>query len=71
MAAPLLALRQGYSRSRWGAAGFVRPTQVFLALPAGRYADRHGLKRPIRLDVMAASLGPCWRYSGHTLRCCA
>jgi MFS family permease len=32
-------------------------TQVFLALPAGRYADRHGLKRPMGLGVMAASLG--------------
>jgi MFS family permease len=32
-------------------------TQVFLALPAGRYVDRHGLKRPIVLCVLAASSG--------------
>src|SRR6185369_14358351 len=32
-------------------------TQVFLALPAGRYADRHGLKRPLRLSVSAAMVG--------------
>jgi MFS family permease len=32
-------------------------TQVFLALPAGRYADRHGLKRPMGLSALAASIG--------------
>lgn len=58
MAAPLLALREGYSAL---AVGFLLAlfalTQVFLALPAGRYVDRHGLKRPVRLCVVAASLG--------------
>ena len=58
MAAPLLALRQGYSTFSVGVLlALFSLTQVFLALPAGRYADRHGLKRPIRLGVMAASLG--------------
>lgn len=58
MAAPLLALREGFSAL---AVGFLLAlfalTQVFLALPAGRYADRHGLKRPVGLCVVAASLG--------------
>jgi MFS family permease len=58
MAAPLLALREGFSPL---AVGFLLAlfavTQVFLALPAGRYADRHGLKRPVGWSVLAASLG--------------
>jgi MFS family permease len=32
-------------------------TQVFLALPAGRFADRHGLKRPVSYSVLAAVTG--------------
>jgi MFS family permease len=32
-------------------------TQVFLALPAGRYADRHGLKRPMAYAVAVAFAG--------------
>jgi len=58
MAAPLLALREGYSAL---AVGFLLSlfalTQVFLALPAGRYADRNGLKRPVGWAVLAASIG--------------
>ena len=58
MAAPLLALREGYSAL---AVGFLLAlfalTQVFLALPSGRYADRHGLKRPVGWAVLAASSG--------------
>ncbi|MDO8250546.1 MAG: MFS transporter, partial [Rhodoferax sp.] len=58
MAAPLLALREGFSAL---AVGFLLAlfalTQVFLALPAGRYVDRHGLKRPVGLCVVAASVG--------------
>lgn len=58
LAAPLLALRAGYSAL---AVGFLLAlfalTQVFLALPAGRYADRHGLKRPVGFCVLAASTG--------------
>jgi MFS family permease len=58
MAAPLLALEQGYSPLAVGILlALFALTQVFLALPAGRYADRHGLKRPVGLSVMAASLG--------------
>ena len=58
MAAPLLALREGYSPAAVGVLlALFALTQVFLALPAGRYTDRHGLRRPVVLAVMAASVG--------------
>ena len=58
MATPLLALKEGYSAAAVGMLlALFALTQVFLALPAGRYADRHGLRRPLMLSVMAASLG--------------
>lgn len=58
MAAPLLALRQGYSEVAVGVLlALYALTQVFLALPAGRFADRHGLKRPMGLSIIAATLG--------------
>ena len=58
MAAPLLALREGYSAASVGVLlALYALTQVFLSLPAGRYADRHGLKRPIAFSVIAATAG--------------
>ena len=58
LATPLLALQQGYSAAAVGVLiALFALTQVFLALPAGRYADRHGLKRPLALAVVAATLG--------------
>jgi MFS family permease len=58
MAAPLFALRQGHSAFAVGVLlALFSLTQVFLALPAGRYADRHGLKRPMGMGVIAASCG--------------
>lgn len=58
MAAPLLALNQGYSPLAVGVLlALFALTQVFLALPAGRYADRHGLKRPVGFSVVASTLG--------------
>ncbi|WP_404299968.1 MFS transporter [Alicycliphilus denitrificans] len=58
MAAPLLALREGHSAAAVGVLlALFALSQVFLALPAGRYADRHGLKRPVRRAVVAAVLG--------------
>ena len=58
MAAPLMALREGHSALAVGVLlSLFALTQVFLALPAGRYADRNGFKRPIRFCVLAASLG--------------
>ncbi|QNP49279.1 MFS transporter [Diaphorobacter aerolatus] len=58
LAAPLLALREGYSAVAVGMLlALFALTQVFLALPAGRYADRHGLKRPVKYAVMVATFG--------------
>lgn len=58
MAAPLLALRQGHSEVAVGVLlALFALMQVFLALPAGRFADRHGLKRPVAWSVAAATLG--------------
>ncbi|MFT4243239.1 MAG: MFS transporter [Acidovorax sp.] len=58
MAAPLLALREGMSAAAVGVLlALFALTQVFLALPAGRYADRHGLKRPVGLAVAVAATG--------------
>jgi MFS family permease len=58
MAAPLWALQQGYGPL---AVGFLLAlfslTQVFLALPAGRFADRHGLRRPVALGIAASMVG--------------
>jgi len=58
MAAPLLALKLGYSAL---AVGFLLALyslmQVFLAIPAGRYADQHGLKRPVGIALIFASTG--------------
>ena len=58
LASPLLALREGYSAAAVGVLlALFALTQVFLALPAGRYADRHGLKRPVAYAVAVASTG--------------
>ena len=58
MAAPLLALQQGYSPAAVGVLlALFALMQVFLALPAGRFADRHGLKRPFGFSVLAACTG--------------
>jgi MFS family permease len=58
LATPLLALQQGYSPAAVGVLiALFALTQVFLALPAGRFADRHGLRRPIAWSVAAACVG--------------
>ena len=58
MAAPLLALRQGYSPLAVGIlVALFSLTSVFLALPAGRFADRHGLRRPVGWAVITSILG--------------
>lgn len=52
MATPLLALKQGYSPLAVGVLmALFALTQVFLALPAGRYADRSSSSKAAR---------PCW-----------
>jgi len=56
MAAPLLALNSGHSAAAVGVLlALFAVSQIFLALPAGRFADRHGLHRPLRLAVWIAS----------------
>ncbi len=58
MAAPLMALREGHSALAVGILlSLFALTQVFLALPAGRYADRNGFKRPVGFCVLIASAG--------------
>ena len=58
MASPLLALREGYSELAVGVLmSLYALTQVFLSLPAGRFADRHGLKKPVAISVTAAAIG--------------
>ena len=58
MATPLLALKQGYSAVAVGALlSLFALTQVFIAVPAGRYTDRVGLRRPVGMAVAAASVG--------------
>lgn len=58
MAAPLMALRQGHGEAVVGVLmALFALTQVVLALPVGRYADRAGLKRPVAWSVGAATVG--------------
>ncbi len=58
LAAPLLALHAGHSGlAVGGLLALFALTQVFLALPAGRYADRHGLRKPVTISVGMAVLG--------------
>lgn len=58
MAAPLMALREGHSPAAVGMLlALFALAQVFLALPAGRYADRRGLRKPFALSIVTATLG--------------
>ncbi len=58
MATPLLALQQGFSAMAVGALlALFALTQVFLALPAGRYADRQSLKKPLLISVLMSATG--------------
>jgi MFS family permease len=58
MAAPLQAIQQGYGATSLGllmALFAVFP--VMLALPAGRYADRHGYHRPVGVALLLSFAG--------------
>lgn len=58
LATPLLALQQGYSALAVGVLlALFSLTQVFMAIPAGRFTDRHGLKKPVRISVVVACIG--------------
>jgi predicted MFS family arabinose efflux permease len=55
LAAPLWALKNGHSAFAAGLlVALFAASSVLLALPAGRYADRHGLKKPFVLCVTVA-----------------
>jgi predicted MFS family arabinose efflux permease len=59
MAAPLQALRLGHGETAVGVLiALFAFAQVFLALPAGRYCERHGLRRPV-MGAVAVALGGC------------
>ena len=56
MAAPLMALQQGYSAAAVGLLlALFALSQVVLALPSGRYTDRYGLRRPIGMAAFGAT----------------
>ncbi len=58
LAAPLMALREGYSPAAVGMLlALFALAPVFMALPAGRYADRRGLRKPVAISVGIASSG--------------
>lgn len=58
MAAPLMALREGHSAASVGVLlALFALAQVFLALPAGRFAERHGLFKPFALASALATAG--------------
>ena len=58
MASPLMALREGYSEAAVGVLlAMFALTQVFLALPAGRFVDRHGMKPTLRIGISMAFVG--------------
>lgn len=58
MAAPLLALRQEHGAIATGALiSLFALAPVFLSVPAGRFADRNTLQRPVALSVLCAVIG--------------
>jgi MFS family permease len=58
MAAPLWALDQKLGAATAGVlVALFALTQVFIALPAGRYAGRHGLKKPVYGAIAASCAG--------------
>jgi len=65
MAAPLLALKQGHSAMAVGVLlALFALTSVFISLPAGRWTDRRGLRRPVAWSVgiscAGAALAALW-----------
>ena len=58
LAAPLMALNMGYSAWAVGLLlALFSVSAVVLALPAGRYIDRHAFARPVGIAVCVALLG--------------
>jgi predicted MFS family arabinose efflux permease len=58
LAAPLWALNAGYSPLVVGVllASFAI-AQIFLALPAGRFSEKYGLKRAVRISIAVSTFG--------------
>ena len=57
LATPLLALNAGYQAGAVGSlVALFAVSQVFLAVPAGKFADRHGLRLPLAMACVAASV---------------
>ncbi|CAN5652997.1 MFS transporter [soil metagenome] len=60
LAAPLLALKQGYGPGTVGLlVALFALSPVFLALPAGKFMDRRGVKLPVAVMSIAAGVGVC------------
>lgn len=58
LAAPLLALREGQSALAVGVLmALFALTQVFLSIPAGKFADRNTLRRPVAISITCATFG--------------
>ena len=58
LAAPLQALREGYSAWSVGLLmALFAAAPVVLAMPSGRLADRHGYHRPVGIAVLLTLLG--------------
>lgn len=58
LAAPLQALREGHSAWTVGVLlALYAAAPVLLSMPAGRMADRHGYRRPVRIAVALALAG--------------
>lgn len=58
LALPLLALQQEHGTVLVGfMLALFALTQLFLALPAGRFADRHGIRWPVELSALAGGAG--------------
>jgi MFS family permease len=67
LAAPLWALNNGQSAAAAGVlVALFALSALFISLPAGRYADRHGLKKPfgicVAIAVVGASVAVAWPH---------
>jgi MFS family permease len=57
LAAPLFTLSLGYSAGAVGAlVALFALSQIFMAIPVGKYSDRQGFKRPMTYAIFAAVL---------------
>ncbi|ARU04901.1 MFS transporter [Comamonas serinivorans] len=57
LATPLLALQEGYQPGAVGTlVALFAVSQVFLAVPAGKFADRHGIRLPLGMACVAAAV---------------